>query len=362
MKRKILIFMVILLVVSSFADPIFGVKQLYRVAVLPFDDRSITNRWWGNEFQVGQEVSSELVTALLNTQQFRMIEREQVDRILNEQKFTNTMGDPKTVIQFGKILGVKYLIMGHVTEFAFDHSQGGAILGPRNLGFGIRSNIARVAIDARMVDTTTAEIFCAVTGVGEKVRRNLGIATGNGAMFLGGDKFSKSDLGQALRDAVNSAANQFAQKVQQSDIDKPLIGLVAYTSPTTVIINIGETSGVEPGMTFGVEHVIQTVKDPVTKEVIDEVSEEVASITVIQVKEKASVCKIISQTGDISVNDKVQSKADTKPDNSPEVVAKPSLTPEAEASPTPTLSPKPTPTPDDDKPKSDSKKNASDWL
>ncbi len=349
MKRKILISLVLLVIVMSLANPIFGVRQFYRVAVLPFDDRSITNRWWGNEFEVGQEVSSELVTALLNTQQFRIIEREQVDRILNEQKFSNTMGDPQTVIEFGKILGAKYLIMGHVTEFAFDHNQGAAILGPRNLGFGIKSNTARVAIDARMVDTTTAEIFCAVTGVGEKVRRNLGIATGNGAMLFGGGNFSKSDLGEAMREAVNSAANQFAEKVQQTDIDKPLVGLVAYSSPTTVIINIGNTSGVEPGMTFSVEHVVQTVRDPVTKEIIDEVSDEVALLTVTQVKEKASVCQIISQRGDISVNDKVQSRTEAKYNDSPGAVSK--------QSPARTTAPPPTPMPT---PKSDST-NDSDW-
>jgi curli biogenesis system outer membrane secretion channel CsgG len=324
-KRKgFLVFFVLLIVALSSTVPIFGAHQLYRIAVLPFDDQSIRNRWWGNQYDVGQEVSSELVTALLDTKQFRLIEREEVQRVLSEQKLSAVNVDPNTTIEFGKLLGVKFLVMGHVTEFSFDDHQGGAFVDPTSrLGFAFKTNTARVAIDARMVDTTTAEIFLGATGVGEKKRTNLGLASGNGeAMMLDGDHFSKSDLGLALRDAVNSVATQFAEKTYSADMDKPLLGVVAYTTPTTVIINIGNTSGVEPGMTFTVEHIIQVIRDPVTKEVIDEISDTVAEITVVEVKDKASVCRITSQKEDIAVNDKVKSKADPTP------VATPTPTPQ----------------------------------
>jgi Uncharacterized protein involved in formation of curli polymers len=306
-KRKSLVCIILFIFILISAAPIFGAKQLYRIAVLPFDDRSLKNRWWGNDFKVGQEVSSELVTALLDTQQFRLIEREQVDRVLSEQKWSAVNVDSDTATEFGKMLGVKYLVMGHVTEFSFDNDQRRAFVGPYNLGIGVRTNTARVVIDARMVDTTTAEIFLGATGVGEKTRRNVGIATMRGQIRLGDSNFAQSELGQALRDAVTSVASQFASKTYSAAKDEPLTGLVAYISPATVIINIGSTNGVEAGMTFSVKHVVQEVRDPLTKEVIDEIGEEVAKLTVVEAKEKASVCRIDFQKGEIAVNDKVRS-------------------------------------------------------
>ncbi|HBF36978.1 MAG TPA: hypothetical protein DDW50_06615 [Firmicutes bacterium] len=338
MKQKGMIFFLLLMVVIGFTVPTYGARQLYKVAVLPFDDRSIQNRWWGNQFDVGQEVSSELVTALMNTNQFRLIEREEVDRVLGEQKWSAVNVDSNTAIEFGKMLGVNFLVMGHVTEFSLD-SQGSAFVDPRSsLGLAFRTKTARVSIDARMVDTTTAEILWGVTGVGEKKRTDLGLASGGGAMMLGGN-FAKSDLGQAMRDAVASVATQFAQKSYESSADKPIEGLVAYTSPGTIIINVGSDNGVEPGMTFMVRGNTQTVRDPVTKEVIAELGDDVAVLTVVEVKEKASICRIESQKGDIAVNAKVKSKVEPRP------------------------APVTTPTPaSKSKKKSNSNGNASDWL
>ena len=115
MKQKGMIFLVLLIILISFTIPTYSAKPLYKIAVLPFDDRSIRYRWWGNQFDVGQEVSSELVTALMDTNQFRLIEREEVDRILAEQKWSAVNVDSNAAIEFGKMLGVDFLIMGHVT-------------------------------------------------------------------------------------------------------------------------------------------------------------------------------------------------------------------------------------------------------
>ena len=45
----------------------YGADSRYRIAVLPFDDGSIKDRWWGGNWDVGTGVSDELVTALLQT-------------------------------------------------------------------------------------------------------------------------------------------------------------------------------------------------------------------------------------------------------------------------------------------------------
>jgi len=322
LKRKIFFFFVLAIIAVIFTIPGYGAKQLYKIAVLPFDDRSIQNRWWGNQFDVGQEVSTELVTALVDTKQFRLIEREEVSRVLSEQKWSAVNVDSQTAIEFGKILGVQYLVLGHVTEFSAS-DEGSAFVDPKSsLGLAFKTKTARVAIDARMVDTTTAEIAWAVTGVGEKKRTNLGIATGNGgAMMFGGDNFAKSDLGIALRDAVTSVATQFAQKNYETSANTPTEGVGSYSSLSTVIINVGSNDGVEQGMTFIVQGNTQAVRDPVTHEVIAELSDQIAELTVVEIKEKAAVCIIKSQSGNITINAKVKSKID--PNLKPEPVSDP---------------------------------------
>lgn len=352
MNRKYGTILLLVILTALLFFPAHGAGQLYRIAVLPFDDGSIQNRWWGN-YELGKGVSNELVTALLETKKFRLVEREQVEKILGEQKFSNIAGDQKTAAAVGKILGVKYLVMGRVTEFTTDSQSGGFIAPNSRLGLAIKSTVARVAIDARMVDTTTAEIVTSATGVGEKTKTNLGIATKGGGFVFGNSSFYKTNLGQALRDAINQVAAKLAQQAYAGVLYKPLTGLVAYVSPDKIIINLGSNDNVEPGMIFEVQHVSGVVKDPASGEVIDEISEIVAEISVIEVKEKSATCKIISRQGTIAVADKVKSIG--------EFNSAPDLEPDSASGQSATIDPTPTSTAPGPTPAKDSKK-ASDWL
>jgi curli biogenesis system outer membrane secretion channel CsgG len=341
LSRKYTFSLLFILWGVAFLFPVFGANQLYRVAVLPFDDGSIQERWWGNTYDVGTGVSNELVTALLETKKFRMVEREQVEKILNEQKLTNIIGDPRTAAELGKIIGVKYLIMGRVTEFSI-RSQGGNFIVPGNsFGLAVKSTVARVAIDARMVDTSTAEIVLSVTGAGEKKQTNLGLATKDGGALFGGN-FNKTNLGMALRDAVTEVATKLAVQAYEGKMDKPITGLVAFVSPAKIIINLGINDGIEYGDVFEVEHVSETIKDPVTHEIIDEISEVIAEISVVEVKEKSATCQIISNQGVIAVQDMVKlKKSQIKPKDQLETSSNPKPDTQTTSPPVPASTPTP---------------------
>ena len=85
MKHYLRLAIVLLVIAMILSIPVFGQDARYRIAVMPFDDGSIQNHWWGNNWEVGKGVSDELVTELLKTNKFRLIEREQLDKILKEQ-------------------------------------------------------------------------------------------------------------------------------------------------------------------------------------------------------------------------------------------------------------------------------------
>ncbi len=311
MKKHLFLWCFTFLVISLMALPTLSAEK-YKIAVLPFDDGSIQERWWDQSWELGKGVSDELITALLDTDKFRLIEREQLDKVLQEQDFgTSGRVDAQSAAKIGKVLGVKYLVMGRVTEFSFKSSGGGAI-GKKGIGLGVKTTTARVTIDARLVETSTAEILTGVKGAGEKKQTNLGLVYDWSAISFGSDEFRKTNIGLALREAITQLANGLSEKAY-GNAEPPgvLTGQIAYVSGSKVYINLGSSNGVKPGMVFTVYHILDLVKDPSTGEVIDEVSEPVAEITVTEVKEKASTCTVTTKLSvkyEIAVQDQVKQK------------------------------------------------------
>ncbi len=317
MKRKLCLFFLTLLTFTSLAFPVSGAEKLYKIAVLPFDDGSIQDRWWdeGN-WDVGKGISDEFVTEFLKTKKFRLIEREQIDKVLEEQDFGESgRVDTRSAAKIGKILGVQYLVMGRVTEFSLKSSGVSGLSLKKGVGLGVKSTNAIVAIDARLVDATSAEIITSVTGKGSKRSTNLSVAVDWEAVSFGSDEFRATNLGVAMREAVASAAQQLSDTAYNSGRGSAqpakLTGTVAYASGNRVIINIGSDSGIKPETVFVVRRVLDVVKDPDTNEVIDEVTEAVAEIKVTEVKEKSATCTILKKLSSdyqIAVGDKVEQK------------------------------------------------------
>lgn len=317
MKRKLFLGLLVLLtfiLVSAF--PTLGAEKLYKIAVLPFDDGSIQDRWWDEgHWDVGKGIADEFVTEFLNTKKFRLIEREQIDKVIQEQDFGQSgRVDTKTAAKIGKILGVDFLVMGRVTEFSLKSTGVSGISLKKGIGLGVKSTNAIVAIDARLVNATTAEIIASATGRGDKRSTNLAVAVEWSAIAFGSDEFRKTNLGMATREAVASAAQQLAEKAYEGggpSQPAKLSGVVAYASGNRVIINIGTSSGVTQDMVFVVSKVLEVVKDPTTGEVIDEVTEALAEIKVTEVKDKSATCTVLKKLSGnyaMAVGDKVEQK------------------------------------------------------
>lgn len=284
-----------------------------RVAILPFDDGSIQGRerWWAPNWEVGRGVADELVTALFDTGKFRLIEREQIQRVIDEQHLSKSCQiDSRTAARLGKILGVQVLIMGKVTEFSTD-SVGAAIDTPRGIGFGIKSNTARVTLDARMVDTTSAEIISTASGHGEKKQTSLGLRVDFTRIGFGSNEFRKTNLGTALRDAVGQLAAQFATKAPGPGLggppppnhpdappappapSRPIVGKITSVYSDQISLNIGADDGIRPGMHFKVYHVIDRIDDHNDGRIL--ITEPIAKISVVSVKRESAICKITSR-------------------------------------------------------------------
>jgi curli biogenesis system outer membrane secretion channel CsgG len=296
----------------------------HRVAVMNFDYgtvRTTVAQIFGSDQDVGKGISDMLVEKLVQDGKYSVIERNALDKILNEQNFSNSdRADSTTAAKIGKILGVDTIIIGSITQFGRDDKHtnvggGGYGLGKFGLG-GVGKSEAKavVAVSARMINTTTGEILVAVTGKGESTRGGMnllgaggsGSGGGAGAVSMGSSNFANTILGEAVRKAVDDTGAQLdasSDKVPTIKLD--VNGLVADVSGATLILNVGKTAGVHVGDKLTVSRQVRVVKDPATGKVIKAVVDKIGEATVTEVDNDSSTATF-SGSGAAKVGDVVK--------------------------------------------------------
>lgn len=156
---------------------------LPRVAVLKFPCApGCWHGWrhggWGNQEARIADVLGDLFVTELTSKgrgKVRVIERERINEIRNELQFQQSGEvDTATVQKIGKLLGVKYMVTGKVTRFAYKESglSGGWGLGAlvsKATGSGLAGAVAGDShlkkasftgrLDVRLIEVETGEIL-----------------------------------------------------------------------------------------------------------------------------------------------------------------------------------------------------------
>src|SRR3989304_3440449 len=269
-----------------------------RIAVLEFADKS------GNQHSgwhdVGRGMSDSLVTALVKTNRFIVIEREQIDKIMAEQSFgLSGAVNPDTAAKIGRIIGVGVIVTGGVTEFGVKESKmGGGGLGrvfPLGGGGKIERNTAGVALDVRFSDTTTGQILLAEMSEGEEsshgVDVDLSIAP---SVDFGKEGFDETVIGKATRKTVEKVV----EKIKEAMENVPWQGSIVKVSGEQIYINTGSDDGREPGNVFIVYRAGEELIDPDTGESLGSEMEKLGRIEIVNVKDKKlSIAKPIEGSG-----------------------------------------------------------------
>jgi curli biogenesis system outer membrane secretion channel CsgG len=144
-----------------------------RIAVLEFQNKADTQYWWRGGGEAMQDV---MVTQLVKSGKFRVIEREQLAALMREKNLSLSGDvDPATAVRAGKLLGVKYFLTGAVTEYGkMDSGVHGR--GVKGLpGFGAKKSTFVAAANARIIDTETGEIVWADEARSEDSNMKLSI-------------------------------------------------------------------------------------------------------------------------------------------------------------------------------------------
>ena len=266
-----------------------------RVAVLAFEDRADAgNEWFDRRIRAGEGVADMLITALVKTDKYMVLERTEIDAILAEQNFGQTgRVTAESAAAIGKLLGVEIAVMGALTEFGYaKRDVGGAT---RRLGIGVQSQSAVIAVDVRMVNVDTGEILSAENVRKSETKRGLRVDTSK-LDFASQTEFDQSIVGKATRDAIEEIVNMVdvaAEHVRWQ-------GKIVLANGGTIVINAGAAGGVHVGDRFKVFRAGEELIDPDTGLNLGTMESQIGEIEVVNNTVgdgKASQCKVISGEG-----------------------------------------------------------------
>jgi curli biogenesis system outer membrane secretion channel CsgG len=154
--------------------------------------------------QLGVGVADMLIEKLLETGEFKLVERK----------------------QDGDRNGARYVVTGSITKFGFEERNfGGAFANVATLGLlSYKQHKTEVKLTARIIDETTGEIVASVSGEGASGKggglRVGGIGGGGaGGVDVNSSNFRSTAIGQATERAVRDLAQKIAAK-------RPVFGVV----------------------------------------------------------------------------------------------------------------------------------------
>ena len=216
MKRRFALVALFTAFTLTLSTPSFAQKNARpQIAVLDFDFGAVDN-WWG-QYDIGKGIADQLVDALVEDGSFRVIERKKLATILGEQDFAASgRADPSaaTMAKIGKVLGIKYLLVGSITKFSTEKKGQGIRVKGIGLGAGKAKSDCRLT--GRIIDMTTGEIMLSAKGVGESTKGgSFNFSKGGFGVGENAEEWRQSGLGDAQEAATADLIKQLVAKIDR---------------------------------------------------------------------------------------------------------------------------------------------------
>lgn len=263
----------------------------YSIAVAKFENRSN----WRGQWSLGDAWGAVLTDSLNQTGKFIVLgEKDMRREAMQEQDFAasgRAAGGGKKVV-IGQMTPAQILIKGDITHFSDATQGGGGGIGFKGFRIGGSVNEAEINVVMYIVDSSTGQVMASKKCYGKISKKgiSLGLSSGEFSGNVGG--FKKTNAGKAMEMAVDEGVAFLISKLEGI----PWTGAVILTKGNKVYINRGEREGVSLGQTFDVGET-EVLRDPDTGEILDQSLEKTGTIQVVKVKNKISICKVISGSG-----------------------------------------------------------------
>jgi curli biogenesis system outer membrane secretion channel CsgG len=217
-----------------------------RVGVPPFNVQTAG----GISGDLNSLAADQMTTLLDQSDRFRVIERAQLQKLLDEQNLEGIVR-PGELAKPGQVRGVDYLLIGKVTNLRVKRENKGNEFGLAQLGGIVNAGGADVknketvittecGVDIRLVNPTTGETMPHTSNFSEYKRtdsaKSMGVAIlGANAESNADIEISEDDKGKILRLALDDALRKALPQIDQFLRDQP-----------------AQTSGVSPAGPVGV--------------------------------------------------------------------------------------------------------------
>jgi curli biogenesis system outer membrane secretion channel CsgG len=300
-------------------------QQLPRIAVMSFDVGSDAKLNAKNQFgmtdDLGRDLSDMLLDKLVADGRYSVIERSQLEKIVQEQNQSNgDRNDPASAAKIGKIAGVSAIVIGNVTQYGGEVKESkinipGIKLGP----FSTKKSQVSVKINARLIDTNTGEVIAVASADGEASESKTDAAKADAIYSTKTKDFGTSTIGKATVQAISFIADKVEHPTRPVGGAAPppppppvpvaastasYSGLVAYVSGNTIVVNVGAKAGVKVGDTVNISRPGEPVKDPVSGAVIKVMMDQIGQAKVTEMDDGTATATYTG-TAPVKVRDQV---------------------------------------------------------
>jgi curli biogenesis system outer membrane secretion channel CsgG len=260
----------------------------YTITVSKFENQA----GWYHNWDLGDAWGTVMTDILNQTGKFIVLgETDMRNEAMGEQDLATagrTAGGGKTPVT-GQMTPAQLMVKGAITHVEDATSGGGG--GLRVKGFRVGGAKAKAEINATIyvVDSTTGQVMASksVVGTSEKKGGTFGYSGAGWGGDVGG--FKNDNVGKAVEGAVAEAVDFIVAQLPNI----PWTGSVALVKDGKVYVNRGSREGVASGQTFVVGNA-DVIRDPDTGEVLDSSMNEIARLRADDVKEKLSICSVVS--------------------------------------------------------------------
>jgi len=201
MKRMICVVALLVLAVGFLAfAPARAAQEKPRLGVLRFTNHTSAG-WWSAS--VGEELSDMLASELVSAGSFDVLERKEIDAVIGEQDLGESGRiDPATKAKLGRIKGAEYLVAGTVSSYDEGTRGGNAGVRVGGLSLGGKKDKTYIAVDLKVINTTTGQIVDARTIEAESSGSGIGAGLDLRGISLNGDTFKRTPAGKAIRACI----------------------------------------------------------------------------------------------------------------------------------------------------------------
>jgi curli biogenesis system outer membrane secretion channel CsgG len=175
--------------------------------------------------EIGSGLREMLVTALVNSHRFSVLERQVLNAVMQEQELSvSGAAQAGSGPQRGKIKTADLIITAAVTEFEPEASGGSAgIGGGGGIGSGILGgllgagiNKSHMALDIRIIDASTSEILSSTRVQGQASDVSGGAMAGffgGWALGVGLSAYANTPMEKAIRICIIEAVRYISQTI-----------------------------------------------------------------------------------------------------------------------------------------------------